>query len=200
MTARELTKRIALGAAVGLVAMVMYQGTQYLSAPRATVRETCWSWEWLGFHPAWFWPYASLFVLLGFPWFTLTSWMAVKRFAAVLLGMAAVGWVTFVLYPTACVRPRGDVPLYLARLYEVDWPNNCFPCLHSALAIFGAYGVTCRVSCADSVFWKCLIGAWTLAILVSIVALRQHTGVDAFAGIVLGAAAAWVFRRVTAVA
>ncbi len=195
MMPRELARRIMLGAAIGVVATVMYHGTQYLGAPHARLRETCWSWQWVPFHPAWFWPYVSLFVLLGVPWFTLTTWEAVKRFAAILVSMAAVGWAGFLLYPTACVRPAGDVPAYLARLYDVDWPNNCFPCLHSALAVFGAYGVIGRASWVQSLFWRYLIGGWTVLILISIVALRQHTGMDEVAGLVLGTVAAWVFRR-----
>lgn len=195
MTLRELLKRFALGAAVGLTATIMYHGTQYLGASRAIMRTSCWTWRIVPFNPLWFWPYISLFVLLGLPWFVLRTWSAVRAYAAALLAVAAVAWLTFVIYPTACVRPSElYLPSYLSTFYLVDWPNNCFPCLHSAFAVYGGYVMCCRASYWDTPVPKVVIYSWVVAILVSIVALRQHTGIDAVTGIGLGAIGIWLFR------
>jgi hypothetical protein len=195
MSAREIARRFLLGSAVGLVATVMYHGTQYLGATRALVRADCWAWRWVPFHVAWFWPYVSVFVLMAGPWFLLRQWTSVRHFALALIAMAAVGWVIFVIYPTACVRPNpAHLPSYVSGLYELDWANNCFPCLHSALAVIGVYGVCGGQSRLTSPGPRMLVGVWTVAILISILGVRQHTGIDTFAGMVLGAAAIALFR------
>ncbi|PTX90972.1 phosphatase PAP2 family protein [Opitutus sp. ER46] len=197
MKARELTIRLVYGGTVGLIATVMYHGTQGLGAARAVTREHCWSWDLVPFNPEWLWPYLSLFALLALPWFTLRELGSVRRFAVVLLGMAAVGWITFLLFPTACARPDPSrVPEYLAFFYErVDGPNNCLPCLHSALTIFATYGICGRHARGSSPGCTILVSAWAVTILVSILALRQHTGADTLVGLVLGTAAAWLFSR-----
>ncbi len=186
--------RLLLGAAMGCVAMVMYHATQYLSAGRAVVRTDCWSWHWVPFHAAWCWPYQSLFVLMGLPWFLLPTMAEVKRFAVALLATAAVGWTVFLSYPTACVRPTEvGQPWYYATLHELDWPNNCLPCLHSALLVVTVWALLRRgVACKGAVGRAILLG-WSAAILISIVALRQHTGTDILAGLALGGLGAWIF-------
>jgi hypothetical protein len=197
MLKRFLAQRLALGAVVALVATVAYRSIQYVSVDRATVRESCWTWRWLPFHPGWLWPYLSMFVIVGLPWLLLRELRQVHRFALCLLGMAAVGWLIFMIYPTACVRPSAEgQPESYAFLLALDRPNNCLPCLHSAMAVLATWALLRGgpVILRGPLGQVLLIG-WLATICISIVALRQHTDVDMLAGMALGGAAAWWWSR-----
>lgn len=196
MNRREFLRRSALGAAVAVVATVAYRTTQFLTHERAAVRTECWTWNWLPFHPAWLWLYVSMFVIVGLPWYLLPEWRQVRRFAVCLVGMAAVGWITFLLHPTACARPRVEEPTWsYALLLALDRPNNCLPCLHSAMALLAAGALAVDAPAFRAWPARVALALWCVAISVSIVALRQHTDVDTVAGLVLGALAIWAYRR-----
>lgn len=195
MKARPLFVRLAWGAAVGAIASVAYRTIQFVQLDRALVRQECWTWTWLPFHPAWIFPYASMFVLVGLPWFLLPDLRGVRRFALTLLAVAAVGWVTFLVYPTACARPTADgQPDYYGLLLAFDAPNNCLPCLHSAFALLAACVLARESAAFRSTAARLLLGLWLLLMSVSIIALRQHTDTDVLAGLVLGGTGAWFFQ------
>lgn len=194
MSLRELMRRFALGAVVGGIATLAYQTTQHASLARAIVRETCWSWTWLPFHVAWFWPYVSMFVLVGVTWFFVPTWQDARRFAVCVLATGAVGWVTFMVYPTACARPPVDgQPIYYATLMALDRPNNCLPCLHSAFTVLAA--IVLAATRYRTFVERALLWGAVAVICVSIVGLRQHTDLDTAAGALLGALAGWWFTR-----
>lgn len=194
MKAGSFYSRLAWGAAAGAIAMIAYHGTQYASLDHAVVSADCWSWHRVPFHPAWVWPYESMFVLVGLPWFMLRTLREVQRFALALLASAAVGWVTFLLHPTACVRPSpiGE-PAYYGALHELDWPNNCMPCLHSALAIVSIWALIRGRTVLAGPGGRVFLATWLGLITVSIVALRQHTGIDIAVGMGLGCFGAVLF-------
>lgn len=195
MNTRDLIARTAWGAAAGVIATIAYRSIQSSFIGQAVVRDSCWGWQWLPFNASWIWPYLSMFVLVGLPWFFLPKLSQVRWFATCLLATAAVGWISFILFPTACARPPAEgQPAYYALLLTLDKPNNCLPCLHSAFSVLAAWALArgCHVfrNWAGALF----LGSWLLVICISIVGLRQHTDWDTVAGCVLGGVAAWLFQ------
>jgi hypothetical protein len=189
MSIRPFFRRLALGAIVGLIATAAYRSIQGFAVDRAEVRHECWMWTRLPFNAAWLWPYVSMFLLVGLPWFLLPDGRQVRRFAACLLGLAAVGWMVFLIHPTACARPAVDgQPAAYALLLAVDQPNNCLPCLHSAFSVLAVWVLATGTVQFRSGVARLLLVVWLLVLCVSIVALRQHTDLDTLAGCVLGAA------------
>lgn len=69
MKVRPFFQRLAIGAVVGLIATIAYRSIQFVAADRAQIRHECWTWTWLPFYAGWIWPYLSMFVLVGLPWF-----------------------------------------------------------------------------------------------------------------------------------
>jgi len=194
MNSDSFLKRLALGAGVGLIAMVAYDGIQYSTIGRAVLRQDCWSWQCVSFNPAWVWPYESMFILAGLPWFLLPTLRDAQRFAVALLATAAVAWVVFVAYPTACVRPSTvGQPTYYVLLRVFDQANNCMPCLHSALSLVTAWSLVSEQTIFARFGGILSLVIWLAVVSVSIVALRQHTGVDIMAGFALGGVGAWLF-------
>jgi membrane-associated phospholipid phosphatase len=194
MTIRPFFRRLALGAAAGLVATVAYRSIQYVSAEHAVVRAECWTWHWLPFSPAWIWPYLSMMLLMALPWFLIPDFRQVVRFGLCLLAVAATGWVIFLVHPTACLRPDPDgQPGYYVALLVLDRPDNCLPCLHSAFSVLAIWALAYSCPLLRSPASRILLGAWLILICVSIVALRQHTGVDMMAGAMLGCIGAWLW-------
>ncbi len=194
MKVRPFFQRLALGALVGLIATIVYRLIQDLVATRAEIRQECWTWRWLPFNTVWLWPYVSMFLLVGLPWFFMREWKQVKRFAICLLAMALTGWITFLAYPTACVRPSADgQPRYYAILLIVDQSDNCMPCLHAAFSVLATWALATSSSFFRNLMGRLLLAVWLGVLSVSIVALRQHTDVDVLAGMVLGGVGAWGF-------
>ena len=186
-------EKLLLGGATGVVLTVAYRTLQQLEWRPVAMRAECVGWRWLEFDAAWVWPYVSMFVLVGVAWLSLPDARAVWRFAMTLLAVAAVGWVSFLLFPTGCVRPQiAGTPLAYRWLVALDGPTNCFPCLHSAFAVVAA----ATVGRSWSFSWpgRALLTVWVVVIAVSIVALRQHTDVDTLAGGALGLAGVWLDR------
>jgi hypothetical protein len=193
---RPFFSRLGLGAVTGLIITVAYRGIQHGTESRAVVRDDCWAWQWLPFEPAWIWPYLSMFLLVGLPWFLLPGLRQVKRFAWCLLAVAATGWTVFLVYPTACARPDATgQPFYYAALLALDRSNNCLPCLHSAMAVLAAWVLGYGSEIFGHFSGRVLLAVWTGLISVSIVALRQHTDADMMVGMILGgmAATGWTY-------
>lgn len=196
MSPRSLLQRTAIGAVVGLVATVVYRSIQYVFVARAEIRHECWTWRWLPFDAAWIWPYLSMFLLVGLPWFLLPTGREVRRFAVCLLATAAVGWVVFMVYPTGCARPTAEgQPGYYALLLALDRPNNCLPCLHVAFSVLAAYALVRCSPVFRHLAGAVFLGIWLLTICVSVVALRQHSDGDMLAGAALGCVSAGLFHR-----
>lgn len=195
MTAREFLQRSAWGAAVAVIATVAYRGIQGVSLARALLRHECWGWDQLAFDPLWVWPYVSMFLLVGLPWYFLPEVREVRRYAFCLLAIAAVGWATFLLYPTACVRPSVEGhPGYYSLLQTLDRPNNCMPCLHSALSLLAVWTLLHSRTPFRRPAGAAFLGGWLLVLCVSIVALRQHTDLDTLAGAGLGCLGGLLFQ------
>jgi hypothetical protein len=195
MNSRDFSRRLVWGAAIGLIATIAYRSIQFVSVARAALRQECWTWQWLPFDAAWIWPYVSMFVLVGLPWFMLPNFRQVQRFAVCLLAIAALGWIVFMAYPTACVRPSADgQSAYYAMLLALDRPNNCLPCLHSAFSVLAVWALVRTTTIFRRITGAVFLAAWLVLICISIVALRQHTDGDMLAGFGLGCMGAWFFQ------
>jgi membrane-associated phospholipid phosphatase len=108
--------------------------------------------------------------------------------------MAAIGWIVFLIYPTACARPSPDgQPAYYAALLVLDRPNNCLPCLHSAFSVLAVWALMYRAGHDRRLAKGTLLVVWLALICVSIVALRQHTDIDMVVGVALGCVGAWIW-------
>ena len=200
MRPAELARRLALGALVALVAGVAYRSIQFHALTSSDLRTSCPGWELFPFNELWLWPYLSMFVLVGLPWLLLSTLAQVHCFARRLLAVAAVGWICFLLFPTACLRPSTEgLGLAYRLLIQVDAPNNCFPCLHSAMALLAARCLS--LGAPRFAGWPARLALllWVICISLSIVALRQHTALDTLAGLLLGLLGSLAFPAGTGV-
>lgn len=184
--------RVGWGALVAVVATIGYRGTQALTTSEAVPRSDCTAWHGVPFSPWWLVPYASMFVLMALPWFCLPA-ERLRGFGVTVLSMLVVAWLTFVFYPTACMRPgeSGGGWAYQV-LVRLDGPNNCLPCLHVALPFVAA----CALA-ANGGWWRgrggrATLAGWLVFITLSTIGLRQHTGLDVATGLALGAISTWL--------
>jgi membrane-associated phospholipid phosphatase len=107
--------------------------------------------------------------------------------------MSAVGFGTFILWPTA-VPPFDAGALAnpsLAYLKGVDASGNAFPSLHVAFAVFTAAWLSRLLNgIGAGISVRAVNVLWCVGIVYSTVAIRQHVALDAIAGAALGAAVA----------
>jgi membrane-associated phospholipid phosphatase len=151
-----------------------------------------------------FQPWAVVLYVSLWPYVTLAPSLITSRRELISYGwasaaMSAVGFATFVLWPTAV--PKVDFQLSphssLAILKTVDASGNAFPSLHVAFAVFTAAWLARLLremgagAVARAVNWL-----WCLGIVYSTLAIRQHVALDAISGILLGAAVAAVHLRI----
>ena len=147
------------------------------------------------FDPSWVWIYVSQYVII--PAVPLVAWKREQlwRLISALAIVSFIGFAIFLIYPVACPRPSAEVieqanPNFLFRwIIAVDTTGNAFPSLHMGLAgvaaflaprVFDeAYGRRLRIVMIAFVW------VWTMLILYSIVATRQHYFADGVAGLAL---------------
>jgi len=186
--------RLTAGAIVGITCSVMYQLLQQFPAHTAHLRTDCWSWQQIPFSEIWLWPYLSMFAIVGCAWLALPNKHSTRRFIICFLGTGLVAWICFYFWPTSCLRPPPEslsMPYRLLVLF--DAPSNCLPCLHSAFAILSAVVLYRRISqMQHATALRVLLIIWVTLINLSIVGLRQHTGIDVAAGLLLGGCASWI--------
>lgn len=184
---RDLPTKIGQGVLAGTLASVVYFCLQRFSVFPGKLRTDCLSWRIIPFHDVWAWPYTSMMGLVGLAWVSLPNGGAAYRFRKYLLGMCAIGWLFFFFHPTSCSRANISSQSWLYHcVVFLDAPTNCFPCLHAALTLLGATVLTSGETPFEGPIWRVVFILWTATILISILALRQHTGVDVLAGSCLG--------------
>jgi len=103
----------------------------------------------------------------------------------------------FLLYPTEL--PQRDLstaalPIIISLcyqfLYYTDVPANCFPSLHTMLALIAATSLMKR-----GLTWQIVASLWTIAIIVSTLTTKQHCILDVLAGMLLFSLGVWVFPK-----
>jgi len=152
----------------------------------------------VGFEP-WALPlYVSLWIYVILAPSLISSRRELVSYAWAAAAMSAVGFGTFILWPTAvpAVEAAGASGPSLAYLKAVDASGNAFPSLHVAFAVFTALwlGRLLREMGAG-MFARALNVLWCAGIVYSTLAIRQHVALDAIAGGVLGAVVAAAHLR-----
>jgi membrane-associated phospholipid phosphatase len=149
-----------------------------------------------------FWPlsglvYFALFPFLVGTFLSLRSFDRASRFLHANLLAQILGFLVFVLWPTAFPRevfvlPADAGPLAAALVAfcrNADLPVNCLPSLHVSTATI------CLATLRTSKQWSrhgiALILLACLAMIASTLTFKQHYLVDAIAGAALGYASWW---------
>lgn len=140
------------------------------------------------------WIYLSQFPFLGFVYWQSFGTVAWARNLRGMLVATVASVSLFVLWPTRIARDAIDADaattLAFSVLYGTDPATNCVPSLHVSLALLGALGFSPE---RPRLAGACL--GWATLITASTLTTKQHYAVDAVAGIVVGAGAAWLTRR-----
>jgi len=151
--------------------------------------------ELIGFEPLAVPVYLSLWVYVSVaPAFLATR----QELQAFTLGMAATcvtGLLIFWFWPTTVPPATIDWTLYpsVDFLKNIDASGNACPSLHVATAVFSGLWLAYLLKIFGAPLWvQTFNAAWCVAIAYSTVATRQHVAVDMWAGLALGAVAAWL--------
>lgn len=131
--------------------------------------------------------YALCFLL---PIAAINQWPYYFRTAAALAIASVPAWTVHALYPVAYPRPLAPsgagMDLFMLRwVYHFDPPHNTFPSLHVSLAVvmmIASWGWSRRLG------W--VVSALSLAMIVSVLTLKQHFIADVVGGFA-SAALAW---------
>jgi len=158
------------------------------------------------FQPHMIWVYVSLWFYLELAPCLLESKREILSYGVALTLMALSAFAIFYFWPTRVPVFQVDWSEYtmFSWLKQTDAAGNACPSLHVAFAVFTARWV-------DVVFKRLRAGplphflnwAWSLAIIYSTIATRQHVAIDVGAGAALGAIFAalhvnWLRSRETA--
>ena len=149
----------------------------------------------IGFSPAAIVLYISLWIYVPLAPSLLTTGRELLAYLGAAAAMSIMGFGIFILWPTTIPKPEFDPALYpsMSYLKTVDASGNAFPSLHVAFAVFTVlwFGRLLHETRAGMALGV-LNWVWCIGIVYSTVAIRQHVALDAFAGILLGAAVAAV--------
>jgi hypothetical protein len=166
-----------------------------------SVMPMIWIDHWIGFQPLSFPLYATLWLYIGLAAALTRDFRDLAAFGAASLAISAVGLAIFMLLPTKVPDFGIDWSLYpsLQFMKTVDVSGNACPSLHAAFCVFAAVVLHAQLRSLDAPRWL-IVGnvLWSLAILGSTVATRQHVALDAIAGAALGGAVAVVYARALA--
>ena len=148
--------------------------------------------------PATIYPY----ILCFFQWFL--SWVIIIRqgeeffyhYAKADVIAKSVTLATYILFPTAIVRPQLEVTdfttRFLAWIWSIDRPINCFPSIHiiaSWIAMRAAWKMK------GSGWWKWACTLVTVGCVISVVTTKQHVFIDIPGGILCAEGGLALARR-----
>ena len=153
--------------------------------------------ERIPFQSAWVLPYIFVYVFILLPAPVVQHRGYFRAVARAYLGTMAAGFLVFAFFPVRYPRPElggridGFLTWGVGLNYALDYPNNCFPSLHIAIAYLAAFAC-----------WRITrpVGAIGLAIATAIALstlfIKQHYVLDIVAGLALAAATyAWFIVR-----
>ena len=151
-------------------------------------------------YPWFVFPYMSLYVFFWLPVIVSRN-ITLRDFwtiAGATAGTFAVAFTVYAIVPSSYPRPTispdtSFVYYVLAEaLYRFDLPNNTLPSTHAAV-------VTILLAATRRKFGRrtyAIYALWGVSILISTVIVKQHYLVDLVSGIILGAVAFTVTRRI----
>lgn len=152
----------------------------------------------IGFEPMALSLYVSLWVYVSLPPAFLASRRELGIYSLAMTGTCLTGLLIFYFWPTTVPPADIDWSLYpgVDFLKNMDAAGNACPSLHVATAAFSGFWLHHLLRRFSAPAWACLANAlWCLGIVYSTVATRQHVAVDMGAGLLLGAATAWLSLR-----
>lgn len=192
---RDFVLKVVLGVMCSMAFSGIFRWLQNHPRHEPLMWDWCPTWQLLPFEAAWTWPYLALFPLIGMAWLMQPGGREVARFFGAMLATALVAWTCFYLWPTGSVRPPLlAVPWCYRLVINADAPLNSIPCLHAAFSVVAAVALL-GGPLQSSAGWRRATWGLVAAICVSAIALRQHTDFDVLAGLALGGAVAWGYRR-----
>jgi membrane-associated phospholipid phosphatase len=151
-----------------------------------------------------FWPealplYVSLWLYVVLPPMFLKNRRELGSYGLAVIGLSAIGFGIFLLWPTALPRFETDWSRHpaFAFLKTVDASGNACPSLHVAFAVFTAIWLDrLRREMGAGSPVSALNWLWCLGIIYSTIAIRQHVALDVSAGAALGAIVAALHLRI----
>ena len=145
--------------------------------------------------------YFSWYVLIviSLLWFFLYDIQSFKDLSTFIMITQAVAMAVYILWPNRQdLRPesfehRNFCTAVLSFLYAFDTPTGVCPSLHVAYSL--GIGSAWLKKRDTSPVWKCAVTVWLLLICVSVMFVKQHSAVDVFAALPLGALAEYLVFR-----
>ena len=178
----------------------LYFGVGLRPAPQARSLTTALDAQ-IPFWPGAIWVYATVYPAILAPVLLVRSPARFRRIALSLMAVIVICAAAFAFFPVETESLRSSAAIGhepgshrsftawgIGLLYALDPPRNAFPSLHVALATVIALGVGRSFRSAGP-----RRGArrgrpvWLAAVFVSVMLVRQHYALDAFAGLALGA-------------
>jgi len=144
--------------------------------------------EWerhIPYHPLWFLPYFSAFILVSIIPFHLKSTKEIKSWGKATILAIIIATPFFILLPTQSAHPVSDEKI-LSEIYKysilISRHHNLFPSLHVALSFIA---IRSLINNSNRKTQKILI-AWLAIISASTLLTHQHHLIDIPSGILLG--------------
>jgi membrane-associated phospholipid phosphatase len=201
--------RALLGEKLGItLALTVFFGMGWFLIPRGllvaprmlptTVVEREWP-----FVEGWIYVYLSIGMFNIAAPFVTTARPMLRRHAYGFTAITVLSFACFALFPVEVPAPTSQASTLLYGLVLADTRLNSFPSLHASYTVYGWLYWTEVLPEVPSRFARAVvaIGAttWAVALLLSVLFLKQHYVADLVAGGALGALAYWLaFRRASA--
>lgn len=150
--------------------------------------------SWIGFQPAAFWAYVSLWLYVGIAPATMPTLRTLLQYGIWIGALSATGLLCFYLWPTAVpdqahrLDPELASHAGFALMRGVDAAGNACPSMHVASAMFSVCWNQRMLAAVRAPAWPSWVNiGWFMLIVWSTVAVRQHVVLDVLAGAALGA-------------
>ncbi len=150
--------------------------------------------RWISFQPTSLILYASLWLYVPLLPALFVERRALFRYAWAVALLSGLAMGIFILWPTRSPTPDIDWTQHAAFgfLKTIDASGNACPSLHAAFAVFNTVGfhkLLRQLEAGVRLRWANVL--WSVGIVYSALATKQHVALDIFAGLLLGAAVAW---------
>lgn len=180
----DWSNRAIASSVVAVVFVSTYWGSAALAWRAPEVLRPSWLDRLIPVLPAAIWVYLSVIPLTA-----LALWLPDRttrwRIVVAAVFICILAGTVFLLYPTTIPRleplASGLTGFLWRSLYVLDTTNNAFPSLHAAFAMIAA-----AVLWRSGPFHRRIGALWSLAVLGSALAIKQHFVIDLLAGIVVG--------------
>ena len=183
---RRLAVYLRWAAALTLLFLVTYGGTNWLASQRASRLRLYFDWE-LGipFVPWMIWVYLSAQAFFTVPLFVLDS-NGIRRYGRTFALITVAAAAIHLAFPADLGWPRAEsVPNYpiFAGFFALDRPHNLLPSLHVA---YSALAFVVIWEAARRTWLKALAAIWLVLLICSVLLIHQHHLADVVSGLALG--------------